>query len=315
MQYYVLAFYQFCEIPEPEQLVSKWQRHLDQIDVRSRIYISHDGVNGQMSIAKSEYKSFDSWIREDERFASMDIKIHEDVEHVFPSCHVRYREQLAALDEKIDRSLNGEYLTPQEWKEQLASRDENTLVLDVRNDYEWDLGHFDGAERPPCKTFREFPAYAQSLKEKYDPEKTTVLMSCTGGIRCEVFSPYMKQLGFKNVYQLKGGVIKYGLEVGHEYWRGKLFVFDDRLAVPISPDNEEIISSCTHCCVTSDQFYNCANMDCNELFICCPVCAEKMHGCCSDTCKGAPRVRPFGGNAGRIKPYRRLSYEEKQRLR
>ncbi len=313
-KYFVIACYAFAAIEFPKQLVKEWHRFLREKDAKGRIYISDDGINVQMSLLEDDFASFEAWIRSDERFKDIDIKIHTDKEHVFPKLTIKYREQLAALDYKIDRSLNGQYLSPQEWKEKIADLGSHRILLDVRNDYEYDVGHFEGAIRPDMKTFREFPAFAEKLKKEYDPKNTEVLMFCTGGIRCELFSPLMREIGFEKVYQLKGGVIKYGLEVGHAHWRGKLFVFDDRLVVPIDESNEEVISHCTHCNVKTDQFYNCANMDCNDLFICCPECAKTLNGCCSSECQEAPRVRPFDANPGRVKPYRKLSAEQKETI-
>ena len=120
----------------------------------------------------------------------------------------------------------------------LEKKDENTLLLDVRNDYESAIGHFEGAERPPIKTFREFPDYAEALAKQKNPQKTKVMMYCTGGIRCEVYSALLKEKGFEEVYQLHGGVINYGHKMGNKHWKGKLFVFDDRLSVPISEDEQ-----------------------------------------------------------------------------
>jgi UPF0176 protein len=153
--------------------------------------------------------------------------------------------------------------------------------------------------------FRKFPEYAKELKETKDPKTTKVMMYCTGGIRCELYSALLKKEGFENVYQLQGGVIKYGLEQGAEGWLGKLFVFDDRLSVPIS-DKEEapIIAVCGHCSAKVETYYNCANMDCNEFFLSCPTCAEIFQGCCCKECQTAPRLRPFERGV-RPKPFRR----------
>ena len=139
-------------------------------------------------------------------------------------------------------------------------------------------------------------------------KKTKVMMCCTGGIRCELYSALLKQEGFEHVYQLDGGIIGYGLAVGDAHWKGKIFVFDDRLAVPIRADEKEqicgIISHCLHCQGPSDVYYNCANMDCNALFLCCPTCAEKHAACCSAACQGAPRLRAYE-KSERPKPFRR----------
>jgi UPF0176 protein len=186
----------------------------------------------------------------------------------------------------------------------LQERDEDTLLIDVRNDYEWEVGHFEGAELPQLETFREFPDYARSLMQAKDPKKTKVMMYCTGGIRCELYSALMKQVGFEQVFQLEGGIINYGLQEGKEHWRGKLFVFDDRLAVPMEEGEEDVISHCLHCGIPSDVYHNCANMDCNKLFLSCPECAEKSVGCCSLACQDAPRLRAYV-KGERPKPFRR----------
>jgi UPF0176 protein len=303
--YFVIAYYCFTPINDPEKLVADHHAFFAERDVRSRIYISHEGINGQMSASMADAESYMQWLRSDSRFEQVAFKIHLHHEQVFPRKSVKLRKQLVALDAPVDLALTGERVSPEAWKEMLEKRDEETLLLDVRNDYEWEIGRFAGAELPALETFREFPSYAKRLKEERDPKKTKVMMYCTGGIRCELYSALLKKEGFEQVYQLDGGVIGYGLEQGSKHWEGKLFVFDDRLAVPIS-ENEPAttISHCCHCESASDTYYNCANMDCNELFLCCPTCAEKLQGCCSTVCQGAPRVRPYEKGA-QPKPFRK----------
>ncbi len=178
--------------------------------------------------------------------------------------------------------------------------------MDVRNAYEWKIGHFEGAELPKLEQFREFPDYVHKLKQERNPKRTRVMMYCTGGIRCELYSSLLKKEGFDEVYQLQGGVIEYGLVEGSAHWKGKLFVFDDRLSIPISEKGEtEVISVCLHCNAACDVYYNCANMDCNELFLSCPYCAEKLAGCCSSCCQNSSRLRPYIKEE-RPKPFRRF---------
>lgn len=186
----------------------------------------------------------------------------------------------------------------------MLEKKEERILIDVRNDYEWKVGHFEGSELPNCSTFREFKEYTEELKNRIDPEKTPVMMCCTGGIRCEIYSAYMKERGFQNVYQLDGGIINYGLKEGSKHWLGKLFVFDDRMTVPISDEEAPVISSCAHCGTACDDYYNCANMDCNTLFLCCPECLQKQKGCCKETCQEAPRVRPLE-HQNAHKPFRK----------
>jgi UPF0176 protein len=303
--YYVLAFYIFTPIEDPRQEVAKHHEFFKTRDVKSRIYISKEGINGQMSALEEHAKEYMDWMHADPRFAKIEFKIHRSHEQVFPKLTVKVREQLVALDVPANPAEGGEHVPAEKWKEMLENRDEDTILIDVRNDYEWEIGHFEGAELPDLEKFREFPAYAKALKEEKDPEKTKVMMYCTGGIRCELYSALLKQEGFQNVYQLDGGVIKYGLEKGGDHWKGKLFVFDDRLAVPLREDApDEVISHCRHCGTPSDVYYNCANMECNELFLCCPSCAERFVGCCCTECQSAPRVRPYQ-KTGRPKPFRK----------
>ena len=314
MEMIVVAYYVIEKIEDPRAVIKKHRDFLNSVDSKGRIYIGPQGVNAQMSIAKKDFKRYLDFLKEDPLYHSADLKLHEDTQHRFAKLVVKYREQIVALDQEIDFSKRGEYITPQQWEKKLDERDENTIIIDVRNNYESEVGHFEGALKPDKKTFREFVEYADNLAKMKDKEKKTVLMYCTGGIRCEFYSPLMKERGFENVYQLKGGVIGYGLKKGSRHWRGKLFVFDDRLVVPIAEDNDEIISKCKFCDEPSDIFYNCANMDCNDLFLSCKSCAEKMKGCCREKCMNAPRVREMDRSNSRPTPFRKLSYEQKQQF-
>ena len=268
MEYRVLAYYSVDGLEDPRAEVVRHQEFFKTRDFKGRIYISEQGINGQASASKEHAEEYMAWMRADPRFAKMPFKVNEAKEHAFPKMTVKYRRQLVAIDCEVDFSKRGEAVSPERWKQMLEERNGETIVLDVRNDYEWKIGHFEGSELPNLETFREFPEYAKQLKEKRDPKETVVMMYCTGGIRCEFYSALMKNEGFDKVYQLDGGVINYGLEKGSEHWKGKLFVFDDRLVVPLEEGNEPI-GCCTHCGSQNDVYYNCANMDCNELFLCC----------------------------------------------
>ncbi len=311
--YFVLAYYHFTHIEDPAKEVALHHAFFKGRDVKSRIYISPEGINGQMSAEMHDAEAYMEWLRANPAFKDIEFKIHHYHENVFPKLTVKVKKQLVAMDEPADLALTGEHLSAEKWKQMIASRDDNTLILDVRNDYEWRLGHFEGADLPTLEQFREFPSYARKLKEEKDLENTKVMMYCTGGIRCELYSALLKKEGFKNVFQLQGGVIKYGLEEGTKHWKGKLFVFDDRLAVPISEkETSEIISACHACETSCDVYYNCANMDCNELFLCCPNCIDNFKGCCSAACLAEEdRVRPYE-KEGRPKPFRKMPKQRKE---
>lgn len=305
--YQILAFYHFTSIEDPEEEVRRHHEFLRSLDVRARIYIARNGINGQMSLGEKDVETYINWLKSDPRFSTISFKMDSHHEHVFPKVTVKVRPELVAMGCgcDLDPKKGGEHVSPEKWKEMLENRDENTLVVDVRNEYESRIGHFEGAECPQIQTFREFPTYAEELRQRRDPQKTKIMMYCTGGIRCEIYSVLLKDKGFEQVYQLEGGVINYGHQMGNKYWKGSLFVFDDRLAVPISATEEhKAISHCAHCETFSDVFYNCANMDCNELFLACQGCAEKFLGCCSSTCLSAERRRPYE-KAERPKPFRK----------
>lgn len=305
--YYVIAYYIFTSIEDPYREVARHQAFFATRDICSRIYISEQGINAQMSALKEHALEYMDWMKEDDRFKDIDFKCHTHHEQVFPRPAVKYRKQLVALDHNADPRKGGEHLSPEEWRRMLDAEEENILLLDVRNDYEWRVGHFEGAVKPDLDIFRKFPEYAKELKKTHDPKNTKVMMYCTGGIRCELYSALMKDEGFETVYQLNGGVIKYGQEVGESKWLGKLFVFDDRVTIPIAEENKApVISSCKYCSSPSDTYYNCANMDCNNLFLACPSCAAQWEGCCLEECKCSTRRRAFlTGKEEKPKPFKK----------
>ena len=307
MEYLILAYYYYTELEDPKREVSVHKKFLQELDVKARIYLAKNGIKGQMSASKEAAEVYMEWLRSDPRFSGVKFKLDPYHEHVFPKLTVKYRRQLVALDVFPDLSLGGEHVAPKKWREMLESRDENTLLLDVRNGYESEIGHFEGAERPKLTTFREFPSYVQELKNKKDPKKTPVMIYCTGGIRCETYSMLLKEAGFEKVYQLDGGVINYGHKEKGKHWKGKLFVFDDRLAAPLHPEaDSNPISQCKFCASPCDAYRNCANMDCNELFLTCPECADKLQGCCCGECLEEGRVRPYEPGE-RPKPFRKVN--------
>lgn len=290
--YLVLAYYHLCPLGNPHQEVLNHKTFFKGRDVKSRIYISETGINGQMSASCKDANEYMQWMQSRDEFKEMPFKITPYHEQAFPRAVVKYRKQLVAYDRPVNMQKRGKHISPLQWKEML-NQEESKVVVDVRNQYESKVGHFQGADLPACETFREFDQYAEELKTKVDPKKTPVMMYCTGGIRCELYSAVLMEHGFEKVYQLEGGVINYGIQEGSEHWLGKLFVFDDRLVVPISDEKTEVIGKCHHCETEFENYYNCANMKCNKLFICCKECLKEFLGCCCSECKNAEHVRPY----------------------
>jgi UPF0176 protein len=296
MSYYALAYYLFTPIADPHLQVKRHKEFLTSRDVTGRIYLSEEGINGQMSGAMADAEAFMDWLRQD--YPTIKFKIHEIKENIFPRMTVKYRKQLVAIDAPYDINLRGQYLSPKQWREKLESNPD-ALLIDVRNDYEWKIGHFEGSTLPPLSQFRDFPEYADHI-----PKDAEVLMCCTGGIRCEIYSAVLKAKGIDKVYQLEGGIINYGLKEGQAHWKGKLFVFDDRMAVSIDGQEVQPIAECQYCSAPTDLYYNCANMSCNELFLSCPSCIQEHKGCCCTDCEQSDQVRPYEREGGN-KPFRR----------
>lgn len=299
MRFLVVSGYKFLPIVDPRAEVACHQAFAKERELTGRIYIAEEGINAQFSGVEEDAKDYMAWL--DERLGGIDFKIQEHPEQAFPRMTIKVRRQLVALDQQIDTKQGGEYVSSKQWREMLESGE--YLVVDVRNDYEWEVGHFKGSERPTCRTFREFPDYARALKERHNPLKTKIMMCCTGGIRCELYSVLMKEEGFSEVYQLNGGILRYAEEEQGKHWDGKLFVFDDRLAVDVNPE-AEVVGKCRHCDAPAERYYNCANMDCNRLYLSCDACLEKTQGCCESACHGATRLRPLS-HENRSKPFRR----------
>lgn len=290
--YLILAYYHLVKLENPTEEVCRHRAFLAKLDVRCRIYLSETGINCQMSGSVATIEEYKTWISSRPEFSGAKFKIDHYHTHAFPKVIIKYRRQLVAFDAEVDFSLRGKHVTPSEWKS-MMEKDDGHLVLDIRNDYEWEVGRFDSADRPPCQTSRGFKEYAKQLKEKINPKETPVMMYCTGGIRCELFSALLKADGFEKVYQLDGGVINYGHQEGSKHWKGKLFVFDDRMAAPISNEAAPVVGSCHLCKLPNEAYYNCANMDCNALFLCCSSCLKEFKGCCKESCMTATRVRPY----------------------
>ena len=311
--YHVLAFYHLVSIEDPLAEVARHKAFFEGRDATGRIYISHEGINAQLSGAAREAQSYIDWLRSDLRYRDADVKWQGHHENVFPRMTIKVRKELVAMGVEADLTKRGEAITPRRWREMLESGEEITL-LDIRNGYEWDLGHFEGSARPTCETFRDFPRLADEVSRKLDPKESKVMMCCTGGIRCEYFSALLKERGFEQVYQLEGGIIKYAQEEGGRHFKGKLFVFDDRLAVDVNEEERRPSGPCHFCAGASDHFFNCANMDCNALFLSCLACLEGQKGCCKAECGTGERLRPLAHQ--RIaKPFRRWYHYIKEKAR
>jgi UPF0176 protein len=280
-----LSFYKYVIIENPDQLRDELYKMWSALNVFGRIYVAREGINAQMSVPEANFEEFKKQLYSDPRFNNVPLKIAvEDDGKSFYKLAVKVREKIVAdglNDGAFDVTNVGKHLTAKEFNE--AMEDPNTVVVDLRNHYESEIGHFEGAICPDADTFREeLPMVIDMLQDKKDKK---LLLYCTGGIRCEKASAYFRHHGFNDVNQLYGGIIEYARQVKAEglksKFRGKNFVFDERLGERIS---DEIISQCHQCGKPCDTHTNCANEDCHLLFLQCEECKENMKGCCTPEC-------------------------------
>lgn len=281
-----LSFYAYAKIENPTQfrndLFLKWNK----LDALGRIYVATEGINAQMSVPAENIDAFRETLETYDFMKGIRLNIaveHDD--HSFLKLTIKVRHKIVAdglNDDTFDVTNKGVHLNAREFNKILE--DPNTIVVDFRNHYESEVGHFTGAITPDVETFREsLPIINEQLKEF--KEDKNLVMYCTGGIRCEKASAYYKHQGFKNVFQLEGGIINYAKQIKEEglesKFIGKNFVFDHRLGERITDD---IIAQCHQCGDPCDTHVNCANEACHLLFIQCDSCAEKMENCCSASC-------------------------------
>lgn len=284
MDYRVLLYYNYTKIENPEQFAKEHLALCKSLGLKGRILVAEEGINGTASGTIEATQQYMDWMHNDERFKDTWFKIDESEGHAFRKMFVRPRKELVALnlEEDVDPlRLTGEYLDPKAFKEALL--DEDTIVLDARNDYEYDLGHFRGAIRPDIRNFRELPEWIRENKEKFMDKK--VVTYCTGGIRCEKFSGWLLREGVENVAQLHGGIATYGKdpEVKGEMWDGKMYVFDDRISVEINQVDKQIIGKDWFDGKPCERYINCGNPSCNRQIITSEENeAKHLGGCCYD---------------------------------
>ncbi|MCA2389016.1 MULTISPECIES: rhodanese-related sulfurtransferase [Lactococcus] len=290
--YRVLLYYQYVPIEDGETFAQKHLTDCKELGLKGRILVADEGINGTVSGTVEQTDAYMELMKNDPRFSSTIFKIDEAEQNAFKKMHVRYRPELVNLsleDDVNPLELTGAYLDPKEFRE--AMLDENTVVIDARNDYEFDLGHFRGAIRPEIRSFRELPQWIRDNKEQFMEKR--VLTYCTGGIRCEKFSGWLVREGFKDVGQLHGGIATYGKdpEVQGDLWDGQMYVFDSRIAVPINQKEHVIVGRDWFDGSPCERYINCGNPECNRQMLASEENEAKYLGACSHECRVHPNNR------------------------
>jgi len=292
----ILLFYSYFHLEYPER-VQKWQLELcKELGLKGRIIIAHEGINGTLGGATEKIERYKKAVENHPLFKGIDFKESSGVGNDFPRLRVVIKNEVVnlGLDPKtITADKGGKHLTPQEVHELLSNKPENLVVLDARNKVEWAIGKFTNAITPNIETFRELPEFINQNEEQFKDKQ--VLMYCTGGIRCERASAFLKSKNItQEVYQIEGGIQRYTEQYPDGFFRGKNYVFDGRVAVKV---NDDILSNCLHCKQPCDEYVNCLNGVCNEHFVCCKQCVANHNQTCRIECNelvttGAVQTRP-----------------------
>lgn len=291
--YKVLLYYKYHDIENPEQFRDEHLEFCNGIGLKGRIIVGYEGINGTVSGTIEQTEKYKEFLHSLEGFEDVWFKEDEADRYTHPRMSIKFRKEIVSLKLENDFSPNettGKYLNPKEFKD--AILDENTVILDTRNDYEYDLGHFKGAIRPDIKSFRELPQWIKENEEMFKDKN--VAMYCTGGVRCEKFSGWMLRAGISDkVAQLHGGIDTYGKDpdVKGELWEGSMYVFDDRISVPINHVNPSITGRDYFDGTPSERYRNCANPECNKQIFMSEENEHKYLRSCCEECRIHPRNR------------------------
>ena len=282
---FTASFYHYVKLSSPESFRNKLYIEWNQMHVFGRIYIASEGINAQVSIPEHNWDKFCDHLKTIPELGEISIKQAIQEGHSFYKLKIKVRNELVAYgvsEEAYDMRKVGKHLSAEEYN--FAMDQDDSVVVDMRNYYESEIGRFDNALVPDVETSKELLPEVKKLLSGRENDK--ILLYCTGGIRCEKASSYLLQNGFKDVNQLQGGIIQYAHDIKEQgidsMFKGKNFVFDDRLGERVTDD---VISSCHVCDTSCDDHTDCKNDACHILFIQCTECSELLNGCCSKECK------------------------------
>ncbi|MDY0210971.1 MAG: rhodanese-related sulfurtransferase [Acholeplasma sp.] len=290
--YYVILYYHYALIEDLEGYRNQHQAFCNSKNLLGRIYVAKEGINGTLSGLKEDVLAYMAFLKSDERFKEIVFKIDEAYEHAFEKMHVRVKKELVNLSliEDINpKKLTGEYVEPKDFY--MRMQEEDTIVIDARNDYEHMVGHFRNSIKPNIRNFRELPKWIKENEELLRGKK--ILTYCTGGIRCEKLSGFLKAEGHENVGQLKGGIVTYGKDevAKGQLWDGQCYVFDKRLKVPINRVSHVIVGKDHYDQKPCERQMNCANPECNKQILISEENEDRYLGGCSLACSLHPKNR------------------------
>ncbi len=290
--YRVLLYYGYSPIDNPDHYRDEHHRLCLRLNLLGRIIVSPEGINGTVSGLTANCDAYMAALHADPRFAHVEFKVDQSDDHTFQKLHVRVKPEIVHSDLPVDPlRQTGIHLEPDAFRQ--LKNDPDVVLVDMRSNYEHAVGKFSGAVTFDMENLRDLPDHVHEIEHLKDKK---IITYCTGGIKCEKASAYLLSRGFETVYQLHGGIIKYGLEVGGEDFEGECYVFDNRVTVPVNAVNPTVISVCFRCGTPSTRLINCASPTCNNHIPLCDACGHEHRGTCTDACKADPDLRPYTGS-------------------
>ena len=278
-----ILFYKYVELESLNKLKRTCKALCEELGLQGTVLIALEGINGCLTGDDDKIQKFKEALTSDKRFSDMEFKEADTNEHGFKKVKIKIKPEIVTSNFGVDVKDRAEYIEPNELRE-MFEKDEDFVMVDMRNNYESEVGVFDKTIALDIDNFREAPKAMHQLADV--PKDKKVVAYCTGGVRCEKGSALLKKQGFKNVRHLHGGILRYGKEIGNKFWNGKCFVFDDRVVVDIDPNSKaDPISKCVLCKVPNDHYENCKSVKCDKRFLSCEKCFDVLNGCCSKKCR------------------------------
>ncbi len=291
--YRVLLYYIYSPIDKPEQYREEHHLLCLRLNLLGRIIVAPEGLNGTVSGLTADCEAYMAALHADPRFAGTGFKVDETNGHTFQKLHVRVKAEIVHSELPVNPlRQTGIHLEPEEFRQ--LKNDPDVVLIDMRSNYEHEVGKFKGAITFDMENLRELPDHIAEIEYLKNSGKKIVTY-CTGGIKCEKASAYLLAQGFENVYQLHGGIIKYGMEAGGEDFDGECYVFDNRVTVPVNQVNPQTVSTCYRCGTPTSHMINCASPVCNNHVTLCEACGDDHAGTCSNACKQDPNLRAYDG--------------------
>ena len=281
-----ILFYKYVNLENLENLKEEQIKLCKSLSLLGTILLAKEGINGCLSGEDADLQKYKKSLIKNKKFADVKFKETFAGQHTFKKLHARIRKEIVSSKFNVGIKKAAPYIEPKELKK-ILDKNDGIILLDARNNYEYNIGRFEGAMHLDIGAFREFPSKIKQLQKIRGIKNKKIIAYCTGGVRCEKASAVLREAGFENVYQLHNGILGYGNECGNSHWEGKCFVFDERGAIDINPNNKsEPLTQCALCHLPNSELHNCAFTKCDKFFTACEKCFEALKGCCSKNCRG-----------------------------